>query len=99
MTLTIGSVSARLVLLWVLLLLAAVPPHTAFVPQHLSRQNDISSRGFGHHGGGGGGSSRGKNACGSPLPTEGCPWGLTLLHVAKSKSGTLFTEVMFGNDM
>ena len=54
----------------------------AYMPQNLQRTNDIRSRGFRS-------GSRNRLCQKSPLPIDGCKWGLTSsLHAAKSKSGT-----------
>ena len=62
---------------------------TAFITQQQPQQqkqrtNEIKSRGFRS-------SSCTSSSSSSPLPTTingGCKWGLTVLHAAKSKSGT-----------
>ena len=56
----------------------------AFVPQQVQQQsNEIKSRGF-----------RSETSCQSPSPIDtGCKWGLTVLHAAKSKSGTFLCVV------
>lgn len=49
-------------------------------PQQQQRTAEIKSRGFR--------SDIRSSSCISPLPIDGCKWGLTVLQAAKSKSGT-----------